>query len=60
MTVQLVIEPSGKVSAIKVITNELSDPELEKKLMARIRMIDFGAKSVATTTLKYSFDFLPY
>lgn len=60
MTVQLVIDPSGKISGIKVITNELSDPALEKKLLARIRMIDFGARSVASTTLNYSFDFLPY
>ena len=60
MTIQMVIDPSGKVSSIKLIANELSDPALEKKLMARIRMIDFGAQPVAATTLNYSFDFLPY
>lgn len=60
MTVQLIIEPSGKISGIKLIANELSDPALEKKLLARIRMIDFGGQPVASTTLNYSFDFLPY
>ena len=60
MTVQMVIEPSGEVSAVKVLASELADPSLEQKLLARIRMIMFGAKSVMSTTLNYSFDFLPY
>jgi len=60
MTVQMVIEPSGEVSAVKLLASELSDPTLEQKLLARIRMIMFGAKSVMGTTLNYSFDFLPY
>jgi protein TonB len=60
MTVQMVIEPSGEVSAVKVLASELDDPTLEQKLLARIRMMMFGAKSVMSTTLNYSFDFLPY
>lgn len=60
MTVQMVIEPSGEVSAVKVLGSELGDSTLEQKLLARIRMIMFGAKSVMSTTLNYSFDFLPY
>lgn len=60
MTVQMVIEPSGEVSAIKLLSSELGDPALEQKLLARVRMIMFGAKSVMRTTLNYSFEFLPY
>jgi outer membrane biosynthesis protein TonB len=60
MTVQMVIEPSGQVSGVKLLGSELGDPTLEKKLLARIRMIMFGAKPVMSTTLNYSFDFLPY
>lgn len=59
-TVQMVIEPSGQVSGIKIIASELNDPDLEQKLLARIRMIAFGAADVVKTTLNYSFDFLPY
>jgi protein TonB len=59
MTVQLVIEPSGQVSAIKILGSELGDGSLERKLLSRIRMIVFGARSTASTTLNYSFDFLP-
>ena len=60
MTVQMVIEPSGQVSGVKLLASELGDPTLEQKLLARIRMIVFGAKSVMSTTLNYSFEFLPY
>ncbi|HUH37380.1 MAG TPA: AgmX/PglI C-terminal domain-containing protein [Spongiibacteraceae bacterium] len=59
-TVQLVIEPSGQVSAIKIIASELGSADLEQKLLARIRMIAFGAADVVRTTLNYSFEFLPY
>jgi outer membrane biosynthesis protein TonB len=60
MTVQMVINPSGQIAAVKILDSELGDTSLEQKLLARIRMIVFGAKSVASTTLNYSFDFLPY
>lgn len=60
LTVQMVIEPSGAVGNIKILASELGDPALEKKLLSRIRMINFGARDVAATTLNYSFEFLPY
>lgn len=60
VTVQLVIEPDGSVSSVKLLSSELGDADLERKLLARIRMIDFGAASVGRTTLKYAFDFLPF
>jgi hypothetical protein len=60
LTVQLIIEPSGQVSAAKVLATELGDTDLEQKLLSRIRMINFGALPVASTTLNYSFEFLPY
>jgi len=60
VTVSMVIEPSGKISDIQLVSSELNDLSLEKKLLARIRMILFGAEDVIRTTLNYSFDFLPY
>lgn len=60
VTVQLVIEPSGQVSDVKILASELADVGLEQKLLARIRMIMFGEDSVVSTMLNYSFDFLPY
>ncbi|MCV6604179.1 MAG: AgmX/PglI C-terminal domain-containing protein [Porticoccaceae bacterium] len=59
VTVKLVIEPSGKISSATLVSSELNDKSLERKLLARIRLIAFKAASVARTTLNYSFDFLP-
>jgi TonB family protein len=56
---QLTIAPSGQVTAISVVSSELGDQALESKLLARIKMIDFGAKPVGSVTLTYPIDFLP-
>ena len=55
----IVIEPSGAISKIELITSELGDNALEKKLLARIRVIDFGPDDVVATPVNYKFDFLP-
>ncbi|WP_444937944.1 AgmX/PglI C-terminal domain-containing protein [Microbulbifer sp. JMSA002] len=59
ITVQLVIEANGTISSIKLIESELNNPVLERKLLARIRMINFGSADVKATTRNYSIDFLP-
>jgi len=56
---QLVIEPSGAVSSIKVLSSELSDKKLVAKLVSRIRIINFGEEDVVTTTVRYPIEFLP-
>jgi hypothetical protein len=55
----IVIEPSGAISKIELISSELGDGKLEKKLLARIRVIDFGPEDVLATPVNYKFDFLP-
>lgn len=57
---KLVIEPDGSVSDAEVVSSELNDADLENKLLAAIRFINFGSADVLQTTLNYSFDFLPY
>ncbi|GMG88093.1 AgmX/PglI C-terminal domain-containing protein [Biformimicrobium ophioploci] len=59
LTVQMVIQPDGSLSGVKVVQSELGDSGVERKLLARIRLINFGAMDVGVTTLNYSFDFLP-
>ncbi len=56
---RLTIAPSGKVTAISIVSSELGDKALERKLQARIKMINFGAKPVDAVTLTYPIDFLP-
>jgi protein TonB len=57
--VKMVIEPGGVVSSVKIISSDLSHEDLESKVLARIRMIDFGTVEAGTTTVNYTFDFLP-
>lgn len=57
--VRLVIEPSGKVSSATVVDSELNNKALEKKLLTRIRLINFGAKNVVQTTIDYTLNFFP-
>ncbi len=59
LVVQLTIAPSGKVTAINMVSSELGDKALERKLLARIKMINFGAKPVDSVTITYPIDFLP-
>ena len=59
VVVKIIIESSGKISDASIVSSELQDPELEAKLLQRIRLISFPASNVARTTLNYSFDFLP-
>lgn len=56
---KLVIEPDGSVSDAQVVSSELNDDDLERRLLAAIRFIDFGAANVLQTTLNYTYDFLP-
>ena len=56
---EMVIEPDGSVSEARLVSSELRDGELTAKILARIRMIDFGAANVARTRVNYSLDFLP-
>ncbi len=59
LVLSLTIAPSGKVTAIEMVSSELSDPGLERKLIQRIRMFDFGARPVEAVTITYPIDFLP-
>jgi TonB family protein len=59
LVIQLSIAPSGKVTGITLISSELRDQALERKLLARIKMINFGAKPVDNVTITYPIDFLP-
>lgn len=56
---KLTIAPSGRVTACEVVSSELRVPDLERKLIARVRLFDFGAKDVDVMVVTYPIDFLP-
>lgn len=44
------IESSGQVSAASIVSSELGDPDLERKIIARVLLLNFGAKDVPAFT----------
>lgn len=59
VVLSLTIAPSGQVVDLKIASSELRAPELEAKLLARIRQFDFGTKDVAQMVVTWPVDFLP-
>ena len=59
LVLKITIAPSGKVTAVKVVSSELNNKSLENKLVLRIKMFNFGRKAVDTVTVTYPIDFFP-
>jgi protein TonB len=59
VVIELTIAPSGDITAARIVSSDLSDPEFESKLLARIRLFKFEAKDVATLTATKPIDFFP-
>jgi len=59
MVLEFTISPTGEVTMCRVVSSELNDPELEKKIVARVRLFRFEAKDVETITTTKPIDFFP-
>lgn len=59
VVLELRIAPGGDVADIRVVSSELGAAELERKLLARVRQFDFGAKDVEVMVVSWPVDFLP-
>jgi TonB family protein len=59
VVLQLTIAPWGEVTDCRVISSELKDPELERKLIARIKLFKFEEKDVEALTATKTIDFFP-
>jgi protein TonB len=59
MVVKIVIDPNGRVVEATLVSSELRDPDLESKILSRIKLISFPASNVVRTTINQTFDFLP-
>ncbi len=56
---ELVIQADGSISDLKLVSSEFNAPALEKKILATIKKLQFGAEDVSPRKLKYKFNFLP-
>jgi len=59
VVLELKIAPAGNVLDCRIVSSDLKSPELESKLLARIRQFDFGAKDVDQMNVTWPVDFLP-
>lgn len=59
VVLRLTIAPNGQVTLCEVISSELGDPDLENKLVQRIKLFRFEAKDVEAITTTKPIDFFP-
>ena len=59
VVLEVTIAPSGEVTDCRVVSSELGDPDLERKLVARVKMFRFEDKDVATMTTTKPIEFFP-
>jgi len=59
VVVELTIAPDGSVTAVNIISSELGDEKLERKLVLKIKKFKFARANVAEITVTYPIVFLP-
>jgi TonB family protein len=59
VVLEVTIAPSGEVTDCRIVSSELNDAELERKLVARVKMFRFEAKDVAPMTTTKPIEFFP-
>jgi TonB family protein len=59
LVLEFTISPTGEVTMCRVVSSELKDPELERKIIALVRLFRFDAKDVDVITTTKPIDFFP-
>jgi periplasmic protein TonB len=59
VVLKLVIAPTGEVLSCDVVSSELNNPELERKLAARIKLIRFPPQDVEQLVVMHPIEFFP-
>ena len=59
VVLEITISPTGEVLNCVVVSSELNNPELERKLIARVKLFRFEARDVESLTLTKPIDFFP-
>ena len=59
VVVELTISPGGQVTAVNILSSELGDEALERKLVLRIKKFKFASSNVTEITVTYPIEFLP-
>ncbi len=59
LVLEFTISPAGEVTECHVVSSELKDADLERKIVARVKLFRFAAKDVATITTTKPIEFVP-
>ena len=59
LVVRLVIAPSGAVKAVSLVSSDFASDEFGSKILARVKLLDFGPKDVGDFTMDYPIVFFP-
>ena len=59
MVLEFTIAPTGEVTMCRIVSSELNNPDLERKIVARVRLFHFEARDVETITTTKPIDFFP-
>jgi protein TonB len=59
LVLEFTISPSGEVTMCRVVSSELNDPDLESKIVARVRLFHFEPMDVESITTTKPIDFFP-
>ncbi|MCO4811313.1 MAG: energy transducer TonB [Gammaproteobacteria bacterium] len=59
LVLRLTIAPNGAVTMCEVVSSELNDAELERKLVQRVKLFRFEARDVEAITTTKPIDFFP-
>lgn len=59
VVIELTIAPDGSVSNARILSSELGDEALERKLLLKVKKFRFSNANFAETTVTYPIDFLP-
>lgn len=59
LVLEFTIAPNGEVTMCRVVSSELKDPELERRIIALVRLFRFDPRDVDTITTTKPIDFFP-
>lgn len=59
LVLEFTISPSGDITMCRVVSSELNDPELEKRIVARVRLFKFKPADVEPLTVSKPIEFTP-
>lgn len=59
LVLEITIAPDGSVTKVTIASSELNNPALERRIIARVKQFQFGARAVEPVTVTFPIEFLP-